>query len=162
MFDARKLIPPESPMPQPGAGGQPPAPVSRGFECGGARIPIGAEPDMIAARHRGRQLALRLGFAPAEATLIVSAIAELAWNVMIYAGRGSLTLLPVERCGRIGLAVTARDEGPGIGEVRLALQDGYSTAHRLGLGLPGVRRVMDEFDIASSPQGTTVCVVKWL
>ena len=135
---------------------RPPSPLEE------TRVPIDADIHVAAARQQGRLLATRLGFSSAEATLIATAISELARNILNYATHGEIVVVPVERDGRSGLAITARDEGPGIADVALALQDGYSTSGRLGVGLPGVKRLMDDFAIASEiGRGTTVTVMKW-
>src|SRR6266508_3654034 len=126
-------------------------------------VVIESDADIVAARMRGRALASQMGFPPTLATLVATAISELARNILLYAGRGEVVLTPVERGGRRGLAVMARDEGPGIPDIARAMEDGYSTSGRLGLGLPGVRRLVDEFEITSHlGQGTTVTVKKWL
>src|SRR5258706_212260 len=97
-----------------------------------------------------------------EATLVATAISELARNIVNYAKRGEIHLGLISNGTKRGLSVVARDQGPGIADIRLALQAGYSTSGGLGLGLPGVRRIMDEFDIASEPgRGTTITVIKW-
>ena len=125
-------------------------------------VPLNTEADIVTARQKGRAMALSLGFSPGDATLIATAISELARNIVAYAKRGEIELLPVERNGTSGLAVVARDEGDGIPDVRRALQDGYSSAGRLGLGLPGVKRLMDELEIVSEVGvGTTVTARKW-
>jgi serine/threonine-protein kinase RsbT len=127
------------------------------------RIPITADRDIVAARLRGRELALQLGFSPALSTLIATAISELARNILLYAKHGEVTVSLVERGANRGLLVVAKDEGQGIPDVRRAMEDGYSTGGRLGLGLPGVRRLMDEIEIVSGVgEGTTVRVKKWL
>jgi len=126
-------------------------------------VVIESDADIVAARMRGRALASQMGFPPTLATLVATAISELARNILLYAGRGEVVLTPVERGGRRGLAVMARDEGPGIPDIPRAMEDGYSTSGRLGLGLPGVRRLVDEFEITSQLGcGTTVTVKKWL
>jgi serine/threonine-protein kinase RsbT len=103
-----------------------------------------------------------MGFPSGPATLIATAISELARNILLYAHRGEITLTPLRVASRRGLMVVARDRGPGIPDVDRALQDGYSTSGRLGLGLPGVRRLVDEFSLETrSGQGTTVVVKKW-
>ena len=109
-------------------------------------------------------MALQTGFSISEATLIATAISELARNIVSYANRGSVTLQPVHGSnGASGLTIIASDSGPGIADINLALRDGYSSSGGLGLGLPGVRRLMDEFDVVSSSgSGTTVTVTKWL
>ena len=125
-------------------------------------VPLITEADIVAARQKGRALALGIGFSPGDATLIATAISELARNIVTYAKRGEIRLIPVELNGKRGLAVVAKDEGAGIPDIRQALQDGYSTAGRLGLGLPGVKRLMDEMEIVSEVGvGTTVTAKKW-
>lgn len=127
-----------------------------------AIVTIDCDRAIVEARQRGRAMALKSDFSPGSATLIATAISELARNILLYAGRGEIHLQPLERGLRRGIAVTARDHGPGIPDVGQALEDGYSTSGRLGLGLPGVRRLMDEFDVASGIGiGTTVKAVKW-
>ncbi len=107
-------------------------------------------------------MALELGFSSGDATLIATAISELARNIVSYAGKGEVTVKGIQGSNRIGIHVTASDNGPGIPDIRQALRDGFSTSGSLGLGLPGVRRLMDEFAISSKPsQGTTVGVKKW-
>lgn len=129
---------------------------------GEACVPVEAEVDIVTARQSGRALALEIGFSAGNATLIATAISELARNIIQYAERGEVRLQRVESQNRVGLIVTARDRGPGISDVGRALQDGFSTSGRLGLGLPGVRRLMDGFEITSVlGEGTTVTVTKW-
>jgi serine/threonine-protein kinase RsbT len=126
------------------------------------RVPIAGDGDVIAARQTGRVLSLRMGFSSAEATIVATAISELARNIVLYASRGEIAIRPERRGARVGLTVIARDEGPGIPDVGRAMQDGYSSGGRLGVGLPGVRRLMDDFQIASSAgDGTTVTATKW-
>jgi serine/threonine-protein kinase RsbT len=127
------------------------------------RVSVESDSDIVTARMRGRELATRLGFPPVTTTLIATAISELARNILQYASRGEIVLSTAEQNGRFGITVVARDEGPGIPDVERAMGDGFSTSGRLGLGLPGVRRLMDHFEIASRPgQGKTVMVKKWL
>ena len=117
---------------------------------------------MVLARRRGRELAATLGFGPTDLTLIATAISELTRNIVLYAERGQIVLKGIERNGKVGIVVVARDDGPGIPNVAQALQNGFSTSGGLGLGLPGVRRLTDEFDIVSEVgRGTTVTVKKW-
>jgi serine/threonine-protein kinase RsbT len=130
--------------------------------AGEIRVAINSDQDIVAARQKGRALATALGFASGDATLIATAISELARNIVSYARRGQITLQIVDGDDRQGLSIIASDEGPGIPDVRQALRDGFSTSGSLGLGLPGVRRLMDEFQITSVPgRGTTVAVKKW-
>jgi anti-sigma regulatory factor (Ser/Thr protein kinase) len=124
---------------------------------------IGREVDVYVAIGRGREMATSLGFDEIDRTRIEIVILELTRNILAHAGRGELRLEPVEQAGRCGIAVEAHDSGPGIADIELALRDGYSTAQTLGAGLPGVRRLMDDFAIESSVGvGTSVRAVKWL
>ncbi len=126
------------------------------------RMPIASDSDLIEARQKGRALAEQRGFASSELTLIATAISELARNIIRYAKRGEISIQVVDGNPKQGIVVTARDTGPGIADVERALEPGYSTSGSLGLGLPGVRRIMDEFAIKSEiGQGTIVTVTKW-
>lgn len=126
-------------------------------------VPIRSAADLVVARQLGRSLAARYGFSGSDPTVIATAISELARNILEYAKSGEIELQPIVEGGRHGIAIAARDEGPGIPDVGRALQDGYSTGHGLGLGLPGVRRLMDEFEIVSDAgKGTTVTARKWV
>lgn len=126
------------------------------------RIPIDVDADIVIARQRGRELAAELGFTVVELTLIATAISELARNILLYAKHGEIILCTVQNNDKPGIVVLARDDGPGIADLKQALQTGYSTSGSLGLGLPGVRRLMNEFEIQSEPgKGTTVTVKKW-
>ena len=126
------------------------------------KVPIVTDADIVLARQEGRQVASVLTFSPSDLTVIAAAISEVARNIYAYAGSGEIEISLVERNGRRGVQVIARDRGPGIADVELALQDGYSTSGSLGLGLPGVRRLMDEFEVSSPPEGgTTVIARKW-
>ena len=127
-----------------------------------AFISIKSDEDLIAARHHGRVLAERLGFGRSEATLVATAISELARNIVLYAGSGEIVLTRVEDGEQQGICIVARDDGPGIANTNIALEVGYSTSGGLGLGLPGVRRIMDEFEITSkADSGTVVRAVRW-
>lgn len=126
------------------------------------RVPINHEGDIIAARQAGRELARDAGFSGSDLTIIATAISELARNILVYARRGEVVLDLVRNDGRRGIAVVAQDEGPGIPDIERAMCDGYSTGNSLGLGLPGAKRLMDEFDIVSAVgKGTTVTMKKW-
>jgi serine/threonine-protein kinase RsbT len=126
------------------------------------RVTISSDQDIVLARQKGRSLALELGFSSGDATLIATAISELARNIVSYARTGQIVLKDVQGSSRVGIAVAATDDGPGIPDVAQALRDGFSTSGSLGLGLPGVKRLMDEFEIVSKPgQGTRVGVKKW-
>jgi serine/threonine-protein kinase RsbT len=126
-------------------------------------VPIRSDADIVTARQQGRALAQRLGFASSDQTVIATAISELGRNILEYAGSGEIVLSPTSAGSKRGLLVIARDNGPGIPDIALAMQDGYSTSKGLGLGLPGTRRLMDEFHIDSAPgRGTIVTVKKWV
>jgi len=129
---------------------------------GEIRVPINSDQDIVVARQKGRVLAGELGFSSVDATLIATAISELARNIVSYARTGEIRLKGIHGSSRIGILVIASDDGPGIVDIRQALRDGFSTSGSLGLGLPGVRRLMDEFEITSGPgKGTKVAVKKW-
>ena len=126
------------------------------------RVPIDNDADLVPARAEGRALAERQGFSRTDATLIATAISEVARNIVVHVGRGEILLRPLEEHARCGLQVIAHDEGPGIRDVDAALGQGTTTGRGLGLGLPGARRLMDDFEVASSAgRGTTVTMVKW-
>lgn len=130
--------------------------------AGEIQVAINSDQDIVSARQKGRQMATELGFSSGDATLIATAISELARNIIAYARKGQITLKVVNGLNRRGISVVAVDDGPGISDIQQALRDGFSTSGSLGLGLPGVRRLMDEFEITSQPgSGTTVAVKKW-
>ena len=127
------------------------------------RVSIDCDSDVVAARQKGRELASQCGFPSTDTAVVATAISELARNIVLYAKRGEVVVVPVEVKDNRGLIITARDEGEGIADIRQAMQDGYSTSGRLGVGLPGVKRLMDEFEIVSEAgKGTTVIVKKWM
>jgi serine/threonine-protein kinase RsbT len=126
------------------------------------RVPIDEDADLILARAQGRALACRQGFSRTDATLIATAISEIARNIVVHAGHGEIVIRAVEDGWRRGLQVVARDEGPGIRDVEEFARRGFTAGHGLGLGLPGARRLMDDFEVVSAPgEGTTVTMVKW-
>jgi anti-sigma regulatory factor (Ser/Thr protein kinase) len=125
--------------------------------------PIGREVDVYVAIGRGREMATALGFDDIDRTRIEIVILELTRNLLAHAGKGDLYLDMLEENGRPGMLVMTQDRGPGIADIPLAMRDGYSTAQTLGAGLPGVRRLMDDFTIESElGVGTTVRAVKWV
>jgi len=127
------------------------------------RVAIRSDLDIVTARVRGRDLARAMGFGVIDQARVATAISELARNVVLYAGEGEMVLQRVEERGRVGLEVVCADAGPGIPDVGMALRDGFSTSNGLGMGLPGTKRLMDEFAIETAPgQGTTITVRKWL
>jgi serine/threonine-protein kinase RsbT len=126
------------------------------------RISIDSDADLVTARAEGRAMAERLGFPRPDPTLIATAISEVARNIVVHVGGGEIVLKPLEEADRYGLVVIASDEGPGIRDVEAALRDEYSGRGGLGLGLPGARRLMDDFEVSSDADiGTTVTMKKW-
>src|SRR5215831_16610375 len=128
-----------------------------------SRVSISSAADIVTARQKGRVLALELGFNGSELTLIATAISEVARNIVDHAKRGEIFLARTQQGSRRGIAIVARDEGPVIPDVEQAMQYGYSTGKGLGVGLPGAKWLMDEFDIETRVgNGTTVTMKKWL
>jgi serine/threonine-protein kinase RsbT len=126
------------------------------------RVRITTDDDIVTARQEGRRLSSGLGFTSTDLTLIATAISEVARNIRLYADKGDVQLKLVRERDREGIVVVARDNGPGIKDVDLAMQDGYSSRGSSGLGLPGARRLMDDFEIRSRPgKGVTVTMKKW-
>ena len=127
----------------------------------GARLIVRSSPDIVQARQFAREFATEMGFSGSDVTRIASAISEITRNILDYAREGEIAFESVQH-GR-GLQITARDYGPGIPDVSLAMQYGYSSGNGLGVGLPGARWLMDEFNIQSAPgKGTVVTMTKWL
>jgi anti-sigma regulatory factor (Ser/Thr protein kinase) len=125
------------------------------------RVAIESDADLVSARAEARAMAERLGFPRPGPTLIATAVSEVARNIVVHVGQGEIVLTPLEEDMRYGLVVIARDQGAGIRDVDAALRDDYSARGGLGLGLSGARRLMDEFEIASDADGTTVTMKKW-
>jgi serine/threonine-protein kinase RsbT len=127
------------------------------------RVAILTDADVVTARQEARTMGAGLGFSSTDLTLLATAISEVARNITTYAGEGEVTLRVLDQDGRRGIEVLASDQGPGISDVELAMQDGYTTGNGLGLGLPGTRRLVDDFDLQTTPgAGTTVRLVKWI
>jgi RNA polymerase sigma factor (sigma-70 family) len=125
------------------------------------RVPVRTDADIVTARAAARELAAKLGFSATDLTVIATAVSEVVRNIVKFADSGEVVLELLEE-PRTGLRIVARDAGPGIPDVDRALRDGYSTYNGLGLGLPGARRLMDEFAVVSEPgRGTTVTMTKW-
>jgi serine/threonine-protein kinase RsbT len=125
-------------------------------------ININNEFDIVLARQKGREVSKELQFGGVDQARITTAISELARNIYLYAGSGQITISVLEENGRRGIQISAIDEGPGINDIRMVLQDGFSTSGGLGAGLPGVKRLMDSFDIDSMPgSGTRITITKW-
>jgi serine/threonine-protein kinase RsbT len=130
---------------------------------GETHVRIEHEADIVTARQKGRELAAARGLSRTEQTLVATAISEVARNIVVYAQRGEVVLAPIDERGRHGVIVVARDDGPGIANPELAMREGFSTGKSLGMGLPGAKRLMDEFELSSAVgKGTTITMKKWV
>lgn len=126
-------------------------------------VGIKGSEDVILARQAAREMAKDLGFGLADQTRITTAVSELSRNIYTYAGTGRVVVKALSQSDKKGIEIIAEDRGPGIPDIELAMQDGYSTNKGLGQGLPGTKRLMDEFGIKSEVGiGTTVTIRKWL
>ncbi len=126
-------------------------------------VGINNSEDIILARQFAREMAKELGFGLADQTRITTAVSELSRNIYTYAGTGRVVVKALSGSAKKGIEIIAGDKGPGIPDIELAMQDGYTTSRGLGQGLPGTKRLMDEFEIESGVGvGTTVTVRKWL
>ncbi|MFC2947778.1 anti-sigma regulatory factor [Virgibacillus sediminis] len=126
-------------------------------------VNIQKEWDIVGARQLGRDIAKEIGFGTVDQARIATAISELARNIYLYAEEGQICFEVIDNMEHKGLSMTAIDSGPGIGDISQVMQDGYSTSGGLGAGLPGVKRLMDEFDIQSEAgKGTTIKSIKWV
>jgi serine/threonine-protein kinase RsbT len=129
---------------------------------GEVRVRVESNDDIRAARQQGRAVAAQGGFSPSDLTLIVMAISEVARNIVEFAKEGEVIITLINDPHKAGVEIVAADRGPGIDDVSLVMRDGYSTGNGLGIGLPGVRRLMDEFQIDSEVgKGTTIRMKKW-
>ncbi|MGB9737863.1 MAG: ATP-binding protein [Chloroflexus aggregans] len=123
---------------------------------------IRSDLDIVIARTMARDMAKALGFGPIDQARIATAVSELARNIFLYAGTGNVTVRNIEKGSRKGIEIICEDQGPGIPNIDLVMQDGYSTSRGMGMGLPGAKRLMDEFDIKSQEGvGTTIICRKW-
>lgn len=126
-------------------------------------VTITSVSDIITAREKGRTIGKSIGFSLTDLTIIATVISEVARNILLYAKEGKITLGDVRQGSKHGIVIIAEDNGPGIPDISLAMQDGYSTKNGFGLGLPGVRRLTDEFEIISElKKGTIITMRKWL
>jgi serine/threonine-protein kinase RsbT len=130
-------------------------------EDGTVQLPIDSDEHIVDARAEGRALATQLGFSRTDATLVATAISEIARNILVHAGSGEVAMRPEIGDRRCGLVVVASDSGPGIRDVETAMQEGYGTKGGLGLGLPGAKRIMDDFNVRTGGHGTTVEMAMW-
>jgi serine/threonine-protein kinase RsbT len=127
------------------------------------QVAIRSDADIVMVRQQARMLAKELGFSSSDLTLIATALSELARNIVEYAQHGEIILSQIRQGAQRGLTIIAHDNGPGIADIERAMLDGYSTGNGLGLGLPGAKRLMDEFEITSCMgHGTTVKATKWV
>jgi serine/threonine-protein kinase RsbT len=130
---------------------------------GPVHVRIQSSADIVTARRQGRALALQTGFSSSNLTIIATAISEVARNIVEYAKEGEVIITPINQAHKRGIEIVAADHGPGIADVSTVMRDGYSTGKGLGIGLPGARRLMDEFEITSQiGKGTTVRMKKWV
>ncbi|AMQ04952.1 anti-sigma regulatory factor [Sporosarcina sp. resist] len=126
-------------------------------------VDIYTEWDIVAARQLGRNEAKKSGFGTVDQARITTAISELARNIYLYAGKGKIEIKRLSENDLYGITIIASDNGPGISDMRKVMEDGYSTSGGLGAGMPGVRRLMDEFKVDTEPGvGTTITTTKWL
>lgn len=120
------------------------------------------EQDVVPFRNRVRELAVKIGMSLVNQTKLITAASELVRNMLRYANGGKVILEIISKSAQSGVRLTFVDEGPGIADVKQAMQDGFSTGRSLGLGLPGTKRLVNEFDIKSAPgEGTTVMIIHW-
>ena len=127
------------------------------------RVVIDSAADIVTARQKGRTMATELGFDGSDLTLIATAISEVARNIVTHAKTGEIILARCSNGTKHGITIIARDQGPGIADINRAMQYGYSTSKGLGVGLPGAKWLMDDFEIESKVrQGTTIKMKKWL
>lgn len=126
-------------------------------------IEINTEWDIVAARQLGRNEAKATGFGTVDQARITTAISELARNIYLYAGKGRIEIQPIQVGQKTGLLIIAADEGPGISDLQKVMEDGYTTSGGLGAGMPGVKRLMDDFNVETEVGvGTTITATKWL
>ncbi|MGZ8850404.1 MAG: anti-sigma regulatory factor [Thermoanaerobaculia bacterium] len=126
------------------------------------RVRIDSPADIVAARQQARALATQAGFSICDSTLITTAISEMTRNILEYASHGEVTISPLKNGTKRGVKIVASDHGPGIADISKVMQDGYSSNNGLGIGLPGTKRLMDEFEIRSKiGKGTVVTMKKW-
>lgn len=127
------------------------------------KLPISKDSDLITIRKYGREMAAAMGYSRNDQTLIVTALSEIGRNILEHAGEGTVTLECKNRKRKKCFFVTAADTGPGIEDIESALKEGFTTRKGMGMGLPGAKRIMDEFELESERGiGTTVKMCKWL
>ena len=125
-------------------------------------IAIRHERDVVLARMAARDTAKLIGLMPIDQARVATAVSELARNIFLYAGTGMVHIRRIQRNGRLGVEIVCADEGPGLADLDIVMQDGYSTSRGMGMGLPGAKRLMDEFTIWSEQgHGTKITCLKW-
>jgi serine/threonine-protein kinase RsbT len=123
---------------------------------------IRSEDDVVRVRQAVRARAIGMGFSLVDQTKLITAASELARNTLVHGGGGEALIEEVSEGPRNGIRIIFHDDGPGIGDISLALKDGYTTGAGLGLGLSGSKRLVNDFDIQSAPgEGTRITIVKW-
>ena len=120
------------------------------------------EQDVVPFRNRVREYAVKIGMSLVNQTKLITAASELVRNMLKYANGGKVILEIISKSAQTGVRLTFTDEGPGIADIKQAMQDGFTTGRSLGLGLPGAKRLVNDFDIQSTPgAGTTVTIIHW-
>lgn len=126
-------------------------------------IHIKDEKDIVSARQRAREAAKNMNFSITDQTRIITAVSELSRNIYVYASTGSVIIEDASSDTKRGIMITFEDEGPGIPDINKAMEEGFTTGKGMGLGLPGSKRLMDDFSITSQPdKGTKIIIKKWL
>ncbi len=127
-----------------------------------ACYPLHSDVDVVAARRGVADWAREIGLSVIDLTKVVTAASELARNAIVHGGGGVMCIQVVRQADRQGLRVTFKDQGPGIPEIDRAMEDGYTTGGGMGIGLPGAKRLVNEFALSSTPSdGTCVTIVRW-
>lgn len=126
------------------------------------KLTISEDSDLITIRKYGREMTAQLGYSRNDQTLIVTALSEICRNILEYAGEGEVLLGHKLHKRRRCISITAVDFGPGIDNIDSALKEGFTTGKGMGMGLPGTKRIMDEFEVESTGGGTVIKMCKWL
>lgn len=124
---------------------------------------VSSDKDVVQIREHAREIAGAIGFSANDRTLITTVVSEICRNIIEYAQKGEVSIKHLHLNSKRGICITASDDGPGIADVKKAMEDGYSTGRGMGVGLPGSKRIMDAFEIESKPgEGTNITMCKWL